>query len=159
MPKPEDHRLPQAEPSVPRTQIVRPPSPPLCPICLEVTSPQSTAKVLPCGHDYDIECIERHLRYLNSTPLCPLDRGKITAIRYDFTTDGKFAEYTFGKPAPITLLSGPFIKKEEEIKEDMTGEAKQRVMLLRRLNSLEGVSIITGTPHLVRSKTDTGLVG
>jgi hypothetical protein len=62
----------------------------------------------------------------------------MTDIRYDFTPTGDYTAHAVGPAQPESpLLSGPFIRPDEELRRDMTPEERGRVLDLRRLRQLE----------------------
>jgi hypothetical protein len=62
----------------------------------------------------------------------------MTEIRYDFTPTGDYTAHPVG-PAQLEspLLSGPFIRPDEELRRDMNPEERGRVLDLRRPRQLE----------------------
>jgi hypothetical protein len=122
----------------PNHQIMRTSSPPRCSICQETCS-INIARIIPCGHDFDLTCVQTLLHTAGrGGRLCPLCRTRITEIRYDFTPTGDYTAHAVGPAQPDSpLLSGPFIRPDEELRRDMTPEERGRVLELRRLRQHE----------------------
>ena len=90
---------------------VRPASPPLCAICKEIRSAE-TARLMPCGHEFDMACI----RILLSTPIlatrCPLCRVTLTEVRYDYTSWADYRAYDLAAGLPFTPISSGPLRQE-----------------------------------------------
>jgi hypothetical protein len=119
-------------------EIIRTSSPPRCSICQETRS-INIARIIPCGHDFDLACVQTLLDTSGrGGRLCPICRTRMTEIRYDFTPTGDYTAHPVGPAQPESLLlSGPFIRSDEELRREIPPEARGRVLDLRRLRQLE----------------------
>jgi hypothetical protein len=94
-----------------------------------------TARAIPCGHEFDTECLSTVLR---SSGLkgrrCPLCRTHMQEIQYNFLPDGKHKTHLVDPTRPESpLMSGPFIQEDEELSVDMSPTKRSRVLELRRI--------------------------
>ncbi|KAF8866864.1 hypothetical protein BDZ45DRAFT_719876 [Acephala macrosclerotiorum] len=113
-------------------------SPPLCPVCQEYQS-ENLARLVPCGHEFDLPCASNLLRSSGIVGRqCPLCRARIREVHHNFKPDGTYETHTVRPTrAESPLMSGPFIREDEELREDMSPTERERVLELRRLRQGE----------------------
>ncbi|KUJ21826.1 uncharacterized protein LY89DRAFT_714863 [Mollisia scopiformis] len=116
-------------------------SPVRCSICMEYRS-SDVARMVPCGHEFDLACTSRLLKSSGIVGRnCPLCRSRIEEIHYNFE-DGTHEKHITGPVrAESPLMSGPFIRPDEELRTDMAPAERDRVLELRRLRQGGGCRI------------------
>lgn len=113
-------------------------SPLRCSICQEYRS-ENLARLLPCGHEFDLPCISTLLKSSGAVGRqCPLCRARIREVHHNFKPDGTHITYIVGPTrAESPLMSGPFIREDDELREGMSSVERERVLNLRRLHQGE----------------------
>ncbi|CZR57030.1 uncharacterized protein PAC_06919 [Phialocephala subalpina] len=113
-------------------------SPPRCSICQEYRS-EDLARLLPCGHEFDLTCVNALLRSSGVVGRsCPLCRSRIQEVHHYFKPDGTYETHIVGPArAESPLISGPFIREDEELREGMSFAERESVLEFRRLRQGE----------------------
>jgi len=110
----------------------------------------TTAKLMPCGHEFDLDCAARLLKGLEpSGKVCPLCRTRIIQVQWDFKPNGNYEYFILGSGVDDT---GPFIREDEEIQQYMDEPERARRRDLRRLRAKEDVGFHRGLKCFIQVK-------